>query len=85
MGPAEEVECQESLGHKTIPYVEREVFVNSAKASDEMIFEGPDGAFGCVAAVDAGRSELEVDVFIAKELLQCWFRAFIVETLEAGM
>jgi hypothetical protein len=64
--------------------VEREVFVNVAEASDEMIFECADGAFGCVAAVYAGRSELEVDVFITEELLQ-WFRAFVVETLEAGM
>jgi hypothetical protein len=36
--------------------VERKVFVNAAESSDEMIFEGTDGALGGVAAVDAGRS-----------------------------
>jgi hypothetical protein len=37
--------------------VEREVFVDAAEASDEMIFEGSmDGAFGGVAVVGAGRS-----------------------------
>jgi hypothetical protein len=41
-----------------------------------MIFESPDGAFDCVVAVDAaGRSELEVDFFMAEELLQ-WFRLY---------
>jgi hypothetical protein len=28
------------LGHKTIPQVEREVFVDAAKASNEVILEG---------------------------------------------
>jgi hypothetical protein len=36
--------------------VEREVFVSAAEASDEIIFEGTDGVFGIVAAVDAGWS-----------------------------
>jgi hypothetical protein len=71
------------LGHKAIPQVEREVFVDTAKASNEVILEGADGAFGGIAAVDAGRGELEVNFLFAEELLQC-FRAFKVETLKAG-
>jgi hypothetical protein len=42
-------------------------------------------AFGGIAAVDAGRGELEVIFFVADELFQCTIGALIVETLEAGM
>jgi hypothetical protein len=35
--------------------VEREVFVDAAKASHEVILESADGALGGIAAVDTGR------------------------------
>jgi hypothetical protein len=69
------------LGHETIPQVEREVFVNAAKASNEVILEGADGTFGGIASVDPGRGELKVNFFLAEELFQ-GFEALIVETLE---
>ena len=69
------------MRHKTIPQVEREVFVDAAKASNEVILEGADGAFGGIAAVDAWWGELKVNYFFAEELFQS-FGAFIVETLE---
>ena len=61
--------------------MEREVFVDAAKASNEVILEGADGAFGGIAAVDSWWGELKVDMFFAEELFQ-GFGAFIVETLE---
>jgi hypothetical protein len=69
------------LWHKTIPQVEREVFVNAAKASNEMILEGADGSFGGIAAVDSGWGKLKINNFFAEELFQR-FRAFIVKPLE---
>jgi hypothetical protein len=48
--------------------VEREVFVNAAKASNEVILEGADGAFGGIASVDSGRGELKINFFFAEEL-----------------
>jgi hypothetical protein len=56
------------LGEETIPQVEGEVFVNAAKAGDEVVLESADGTFGSIAAVHARRGELEVNVFITKEL-----------------
>jgi hypothetical protein len=64
--------------------VEREVFVDAAKASNEVILEGAGGAFGGIAAVDSGRGELKVNFFFAEELFQC-FGALIVETLEESV
>jgi hypothetical protein len=62
--------------------VEREVGVG-AQASDEVILEGADGAFGRIGVVNTRRDELEVNVLIAEELLDS-SRALVVETLELG-
>jgi hypothetical protein len=68
-----------------IPQVEREVFVNASKASNEVILEGADGAFGGIAAVDTGWGELEIIFFFIDELVFQGIGALmIVETLEAG-
>ena len=40
------------MGEQAIPKVNWEIFVNAAKASDEVIFEGAYGAFGGVAVMD---------------------------------
>jgi phosphatidylserine decarboxylase len=67
-----------------IPQVEREVFVNAAEANHKMIFKGADGSFVGIAAMDAGRAELEVDFFKAEEMFQGFGGALVVETLKAG-
>ena len=69
------------MRHKTIPQVEREVFVDAAQSSNEMILEGADGAFGGIAAMNAWWGELKGNFFFAEELFQR-FGAFVVETLE---
>jgi hypothetical protein len=61
--------------------VEREVFVDAAETSNEVILEGADGAFSSIAAVDSWWGKLKVNFFFAEELFQ-WFGAFNVETLE---
>ena len=69
------------MRHKTIPQVEREVFVDAAETGNEVILEGAGGVFGSIAAVDSWWGELKVNFFFAEELFQS-FGAFIVETLE---
>ena len=58
-----------------------EVFVDAAEAGDEMIFEGSDGSFGGVAAMDIGWHKLVGDIFVIEKLLKRR-RAFVVEALE---
>ena len=60
-----------------------EFFVDTAQAGDEMVFEGSDGAFGSIAAMDARWGELEVDRLVPQELLE-GDGAFVVEALELG-
>jgi hypothetical protein len=63
--------------------VEGEVLVNAAEASNEVVFECADGAFGSVSAMYAGWGELKVNVFFLSELFQ-GLSTFIVKALEAG-
>ena len=67
-GAAEEVEGDERLGEEFVPEGEGEVGVGAAEAGDKVVFEGADGAFGGVVAVDVWRSQLEVDVFRCREV-----------------
>jgi hypothetical protein len=43
----------EGLGDKTIPEMEREIFVSAAETGNEVIFEGADGAFCSIASMDS--------------------------------
>jgi hypothetical protein len=61
--------------------MEGEVLVNTAEASDEVVFEHTDGTFGCIAMMDARRGKLEVNVLVAEVLFQ-QLSAFIVKALE---
>jgi hypothetical protein len=83
-GAAQEVESEECLGDKSIPEMKREVFVDTAEAGDEVVLEGADGTLGGVAAVDARRGKLEVDVLGTEELLE-GLGAFVVKALEEGL
>jgi ABC-type methionine transport system permease subunit len=65
------------LFHKeVIPQVEGKVFVNAAKASNEVVLECPNNVLGGIAAMGAGRYQLVVDVLFIEECLECG-RAFI--------
>jgi hypothetical protein len=64
--------------------MEWEVLVDTTQASDEVVFERSDGAFGGIAAMDAGGSKLKVDVFVAEKLLQ-GLGAFVVKALQAWL
>ncbi len=57
------------------------VLVDAAKASDEMILEGADAAFGCISAMHSRRDELEIHVLLMHKLLED-LRTFVVEALE---
>jgi hypothetical protein len=63
--------------------VEGKVFVDATEASNEVIFEGADGTFCGIAAMDAGRYQLEVNIFFRHVILED-LGTFIVEALELG-
>ena len=51
----QEVESDLSLFQEGVPHVLREVGVGAGKDGEEVSFEGADGSFGGVAAVDIRR------------------------------
>jgi hypothetical protein len=59
-----------------------EVFIHTAKPSDKVIFEGPNGAFSGIAAMNAGRNELEVHSVGMHEVFE-ESRTFVVKALQA--
>ena len=54
--------------------------VCGAEASDEVVLERPDGAFSSVAAMDAGRGELEIDAGGSDERFE-ELAGFVVKSL----
>ena len=61
--------------------MEGEVFVDTAEACNEVIFECADGTLSCILVVHAGRDELEVYICIGHKIFQ-HFRKFIVKALQ---
>ena len=59
------------------------LLVRAAENTDEVILEGPDGAFGRVTTMVTGWYELVVDFFLLHEFLED-FGAFIVKPLKDG-
>ena len=58
----------------------RKVGVNAAQASEEMIFERPNGPFSGIAPVDVWRGKLEIDVVRSEELFKI-LGSLIVESV----
>ena len=63
--------------------MQREVLVDAAQTSDEVVLKSANRALGRIATMDVGRHELKIDVFGAEEFLEDR-RALIVEALELG-
>jgi hypothetical protein len=82
-GATHEVESEDGLWEQSVPQMEREVRVGAAQASDEVVLESADGAFGRIGTVKTRRDELEVDVLIVEELPES-SGALVVEALELG-
>jgi hypothetical protein len=61
-----------------------EIGVGTAETGNEMVFEGSDGPFCCIATVDARGNKLEVNGFFVEFLLQS-VGAFIVKFVELGL
>ena len=59
-GGAQKIETEDGLRQEFVPKVEGERRIGSAESCDEMVFEGPNGALGGVAAMIAGGNELVV-------------------------
>ena len=60
----EQVQSELCLGHKKVPFKERELGVAGGEASAEMVFPHLDGAFGCVAAMHLWWNALEGHVVL---------------------
>lgn len=60
--------------------MEWKVFVDTTKAGNEVILPGADGAFGSIAAVQAGNNELVVDVLLGQVEFE-FCGAFIVKSV----
>ena len=63
--------------------MQREVLVDAAQSSDEVVLKSANRALGRIATMDVGRHELKIDVFGAEKFLEDR-RALIVEALELG-
>jgi hypothetical protein len=59
------------------------VFVDAAQTSDEMVFEGADGAFSSIAAMHAGGDKLVVNGFRREKLFEGG-GTFVVQTVKLG-
>ena len=53
---------------ETIPEMEQEIGVNATEAGNEVILESTDASFGCIATMDMGRYQLEINFFFGHEL-----------------
>ena len=80
-GGAEQVEGDISLGHKEVPFAERELGVACGKAGAEVVFPCRDGSFGGIAAMNMWWDPLEGD-FVFLECLFEFGRAFVVQYVE---
>jgi hypothetical protein len=72
------------LREEFIPEVEREIWVRSAQAGDEVILKSANSAFGGVAAMIAGGDELVVDLLAVHVGFEHG-RGFVVKPLEFGL
>jgi hypothetical protein len=50
-GAAKEVQSEKCLRKEAVPEVQWVIRIGAAEAGDEMIFEGPNRAFGSIAAM----------------------------------
>jgi hypothetical protein len=64
------VDADEGLWEKAVPQIEWEVEADAVEACNEVGFEGSDGPFGGVTAIEVRRGESEIDVFGVHELLR---------------
>jgi hypothetical protein len=80
----EEVQSDLCLGEEMIPKMNWEVFIHAAEAGNKMIFEGTDGPFCSIAAMDAWWYKLIIDIIVVHEFFEK-SRAFVVKTLQAGL
>ena len=80
---AKEILGDLGLGDELVPEVHRKLLVAAAEHCDQVVLEGSDRPFCCVAPVDVGGGQMEVHVVRCDVFLQC-LRGFIVETLQPG-
>jgi hypothetical protein len=80
-GRAKQVECQDCLWEKQIPFGHQMIGICRAENSDEMILEGTDCSFCCVGAMFFWGHLLESNIVLGKSIFQL-LRTFIVENAD---
>lgn len=80
---AKQVEGQDRLREEAIPFRHWKIGVNGAERGYEMIFEGPDSAFGSIGAMFFGGYALKGDVVFRKGIFD-FVGAFIVKNVKIG-
>ena len=66
---SEEVETEPCLVKELIPFSCRKVWISCGNTCDEVVFEGADGSFGCIAAMIVRRHKLMYDIDSIKSIL----------------
>jgi hypothetical protein len=79
---AEKIERRFRFGEEFVPQVKGEIFINTAKSRNEMVFERAYSTFSGVAAMQSGRNELVVNVFGDEVGLEHRQQTLVVQTLE---
>jgi hypothetical protein len=80
-GSTKKIYCEDCLGKETAPEVEWKWWIGGAETCNEMVFEGADGSFGGVVAMNARGGQLEVYVGIVEKGFECC-RGFVVKSLK---
>ena len=68
---AKEIQGDLGLGDELVPEVHRKLLVAAAEHCDQVVLEGLDRPFCCVAPVDVGGGQMKVLVFRCDVFLQC--------------
>jgi hypothetical protein len=80
-GRPEEVESQDRLREKTIPFAEWELGVDSAENRNKMVFEGANSTFSSIGTMFFGGDSLILDLILHEGILEV-LRAFVVQDVE---
>jgi len=78
-----EIQGQLGLREEAIPQVNWKLFVGTAKAGNEMVFESENGTFCSIAMMDMGWDQLEIHMLSNHEILE-GTRCFIIQVLKLG-
>ncbi len=80
-GRPEQVESQDRLRQKSIPFAEGELGVDGAEDGDKVVLEGANGTFCRIGTVFFGWNALELDLILQEGILEV-LGAFVVKDVK---